>query len=50
MDNGRILLFKQPRKEDKNKKFIPSENELNIMKNIKSSSFVKSKHILNILS
>lgn len=50
MDNNRILLFKQPRKEDKNKKFIPSENELNIMKSIKNSSFVKSKHILNILS
>ena len=50
MDNNRILLFKQPRKEDKNKKFIPSQNELSIMKSIKNSSFVKSKHILNILS
>lgn len=23
MDNQRIVLFKQPKKEDKNKKFIP---------------------------
>mgnify|MGYP006946587336 CR=1 FL=1 len=50
MDNGRIVLFRQPRKEDKNKRFVPSESEQSIMRTIKSSSFVKSKHILNILS
>jgi hypothetical protein len=50
MDNNRIVLFKQPRKEDKNKKFVPSDSELSIMRTIKTSSYVKSKHILNILS
>lgn len=50
MENNRIVLFKQPRKEDKNKKFIPGESEKSIMRTIKGSSFVKSKHILNILS
>ncbi len=50
MDNNRIVLFKQPRKEDKNKKFTPGDNELSIMRTIKTSSYVKSRHILNILS
>jgi hypothetical protein len=50
MDNNRIVLFKQPRKEDKNKKFVPSDCELSIMRTIKNSNFVRSKHILNILS
>lgn len=48
--NNRILLFKQPRKEDKNQKFVPSENENSILRTIKYCNFVKSKHILNILS
>jgi len=26
MENNRIVLFKQPRKEDKNKKFAPGES------------------------
>ena len=50
MDNNRIVLFKQPRKEDKNKKFVPTEAEGSIMRSIKNCSYVKSKHILNILS
>jgi GTP-binding protein EngB required for normal cell division len=50
MDNNRIVLFKQPKKEDKNKKFVAGESELTIMRTIRSSSYVKSRHILNILS
>jgi hypothetical protein len=50
MDNSRIVLFKQPKKEDKNKKFIPGESEMTIMRTIRNSSYVKSRHILNILS
>lgn len=50
MRERRILLFKQPRKEDKNRPFVPTECEAGIMRAIKQSSFVKSKHILNILS
>ena len=50
MKNDRILLFKQPLREDRNMKFVPTENERRIMPAIKRSSFVKSKHILNILS
>ena len=43
-------MFKQPRKEDKDQKFIPTENEKSILRTIKYCSFVKSKHILNIIS
>lgn len=50
MDNSRIVLFKQPKKEDKNKKFVPGESETTIMRTIRNSSYVKSRHILNILS
>lgn len=50
MDNSRIVLFKQPKKEDKNKKFVPGESEMTIMRTIRNSSYVKSRHILNILS
>ena len=48
--NNRIILFRQPNKEDRNKKFIPSEGESLILRTIKYCNFVKSKHILNILS
>ena len=50
MDHNRIILFKQPKKEDKNKKFVPMESDRAIMASIKGSNYVKSKHILNILS
>jgi hypothetical protein len=50
MANNRIVLFKQPCKEQKNQRFQPSSSDFDIMKTIKGSSFVKSKHILNILS
>ena len=50
MANNRIVIFKQPRKQDKNQRFQPCSSDFDIMKTIKGSSFVKSKHILNILS
>ena len=50
VNNNRILLFKQPLKEDKNKPFIPTQHEKGIINAIKRCDFVKSKHILNILS
>ena len=50
IDHNRIVIFKQPKKEDKNQTFIPCDTDKNIMRTIKGSSFVKSKHILNILS
>jgi hypothetical protein len=50
VSNNRILLFKQPLKEDRNKVFVPTEFERGIMPAVKRSDFVKSKHILNILS
>lgn len=50
VNDNRILLFKEPLKEDKNKVFVPSEYERRIMPAVKKSDFVKSKHILNILS
>lgn len=50
MDNSRIVIFKQPRKEDKNRPFIPCDTDKNILRTIKGCDFVKSKHILNILS
>lgn len=50
VDNNRIKLFKMPLKKDKDKPFEPTEFEKNIMPSIKKSDFVKSKHILNIVS
>lgn len=50
VDNNRVKIFKAPSKKDKNKEFIPSEYETDIMPSIKRSDFVKSKHILNIVS
>jgi hypothetical protein len=50
VSSNRVLLFKQPLKEDRNKTFVPTEFERGIMSAIKRSDFVKSKHILNILS
>lgn len=49
-ENDRIKLFKTPLKKDKGKPFQPTEHELDIMPSIKRSDFVKSKHILNIVS
>jgi len=48
--NDRIKLFKMPTKKDKDKPFQPTEFEKNIMPSIHTSDFVKSKHILNIVS
>ena len=50
MDHQRIVIFKQPSKENKNQIFIPCDSDKNIMRTVKGSSYVKSKHILNILS
>ena len=50
MTQNRIVLFKSPRKEDKDKKFQPTDSDLSIMRTIKTCSYVKSKQILNILS
>lgn len=50
MNQNRIVLFKSPRKEDRNKKFVPTDSDLSIMRTIKACSYVKSKQILNILS
>jgi hypothetical protein len=48
--NNRIKLFKQPTKNDKDRVFEATEYEKNIMPSIKKSDFVKSRHILNIVS
>jgi len=50
MDQNRIVLFKSPRKEDRNMKFQPTDTDLSIMRTIKACNYVKSKQILNILS
>ena len=50
IQNNRITIFKQPSKEEKNQRFQPCSTDFDIMNTIKGSSFVKSKHILNILS
>ena len=50
VEHERIVLFKQPLKKDKDQPFVPTESELSIMPKIKNSDFVKSKHILNIVS
>lgn len=50
VDDNRIKIFKTPLKKDKNKEFIPTEYERDIMPSIRRSDFVKSRHILNIVS
>lgn len=49
-DNDRIKLFKTPLKKDKGKPFEPTQYEKDIMPSIQNSDFVKSRHILNIVS
>ena len=49
MYKRRILLFKQAGKNN-NASFQVSQDEKNIITTIKNMSFVKSKHIMNILS
>ena len=48
--NNRIKLFKNCLKKDKDKPFEPTEFEKDILPSIKKSDFVKSRHILNIVS
>lgn len=50
VDFNRIKLFQQPQKKDKDTQFLGSELEKDIMPSIRNSDFVKSKHILNIVS
>ena len=50
VDNNRIKIFKSPLKKDRNQTFVPTRHESCIMPSIRSSDFVKSKHILNIVS
>lgn len=39
-----------PAKQDRDKVFVPTEFEADILPSIQASDFVKSKHILNIVS
>lgn len=50
VDNNRIKIFQQPQKKDNNTQFFGSDYEKDIMPSIRNSDFVKSKHILNIVS
>lgn len=46
----RILLFKQAAKENRDRTFVAEGSENRIMDCIKKCSYVKSRHIMNILS
>jgi vacuolar-type H+-ATPase subunit F/Vma7 len=50
MRQNRILLFKQAAKENRDKTFIAEGSEHRILDCIKRCSYVKSRHIQNILS
>ena len=50
VENKRIKLFKNCLKKDKDKPFEPTEFENDIFPSIRRSDFVKSRHILNIVS
>lgn len=50
INKKRILLFKQAAKENRDRTFVAEGSENRIMECIKSSSYVKSRHINNILS
>lgn len=43
-------MFQQPQKKDNNVQYFGTELEKDILPSIKRSDFVKSKHILNIVS
>lgn len=47
---NRILLFKQAAKENRDRTYVPEDTEKRILDCIKNSSYVKSRHIQNILS
>lgn len=49
-ENNRIKLFQQPQKKDNYTQFFGSQYEKDILPSIRNSDFVKSKHILNIVS
>ncbi len=49
-DNNRMKHFKQPQKKDKDLQYEGTIYEKDIMPSIRRSDFVKSKHILNIVS
>ena len=46
----KVFLFRSPRKEDKDKKYVPPEEERGLLAKVKSLNYVTSKHIQNILS
>lgn len=50
VENNRVKLFKMPTKQDKDKPFVPTKFEQDILPSIRRSDFVKSRHILNIVS
>jgi hypothetical protein len=50
ISNQKIFLFRSPKKEDKDKKWVPPQEERGLLKLIKALSYVTSKHIQNILS
>lgn len=49
-DNNRVKIFRSPQKSDNGHYFEGSEFQKDIMSSIKSSDFVKSRHISNIVS
>lgn len=50
IQNKRVFLFRAPRKEDKDKKYVPPQEEKGLLGKIKALQYVKGKHIQNILS
>lgn len=50
ISNRKIFLFRSPKKEDKDKKWVPPQEERGLLKLIKGLNYVKSRHIQNILS
>lgn len=50
INKNRVLLFKQAAKENRDKSFVAEASEKRILDCIKNLSYVKSRHIQNILS
>jgi hypothetical protein len=50
VQNQRVFLFRAPRKEDKDRKYVAPMEERGLLGRIKGLQYVKGKHIQNILS
>jgi hypothetical protein len=50
LQNERVFLFRSPSRDDKDKPYVAPAEERTLLMRIHNLSFVRSRHIQNILS